>query len=169
MPVAISVFLILIITGVIYFLNKILLARLGSLQAFKVCPICAGVAATWILILIGVYTGILEASEWLIFALISMGGSVVGIAFQFQKRFNWAGEKGLIFKTLIILAGFPLAYLAINNISVAAILVEIALLAILAYILFIKNNFGVNRREISADLREKEISELEKKLENCCD
>ena len=131
---------------------------------FKVCPICAGVSFTWFLISIGIYNGFLEAADWTMLLAMLMGGTVVGIAYQAEKTFRWAKENSVLSKTLIILVGLPLVYLAIENLALSTIFTEAVLMAFLVYLFFIKKR--VDNRSHSND--GKTISDLEKQLEECC-
>lgn len=156
MPLILSIISIAVITGALYLFNKTL--------PFKVCPICAGVSVTWFLISIGIYNGFLEAADWIMLLTMLMGGTVVGIAYQAEKTFRWAKENNVLSKTLIILVGFPLAYLAIENLALSTIFTETVLMAILVYFFFIKK-----REDSSSHPKDGErISDLEKQLEECC-
>jgi len=96
---------ILVITTLVWFLNKVL--------SRKVCPICAGVAGTWIWMLIGILTNQLSVISYQLLVGILMGGSVVGIAYQLEKRLS-AGSAGwrtpLLWKILFIPIGFAAVY-----------------------------------------------------------
>ena len=156
MPLILSIISIVVITSALYLFNKIL--------PFKVCPICAGVSLTWFLISIGIYNGILPAADWTMLLAMLMGGTVVGIAYQAEKTFRWAKENNVLSKTLIILVGLPLAYLAIENLALGTILIEAVLMIILIYFFFIKK-----RGSAPSHLNNgKTISDLEKQLEECC-
>ncbi len=81
--------------------------------------------------------------------LLLMGGSVVGIAYQIGKR-----------KPLVIGAGMILAFLVARNLSFNVLILEILVLAVIGYFLFLKPD---------TDGREKRPkSELEEKLKDCC-
>ena len=156
MPLLIVIVSIAALTLVLYLFNKIL--------PFRVCPICAGVSLTWFLISIGIYKGILPAADWIMLLTMLMGGTVVGIAYQAEKTFRWAKENNVLSKTLIILVGLPLAYLAIENLALGTILIEAVLMIILIYFFFIKK-----RGSAPSHLNNgKTISDLEKQLEECC-
>src|SRR3989344_2309817 len=96
---------ILVITTLVWFLNKVL--------SRKVCPICAGVAGTWIWMLIGILTNQLSVISYQLLVGILMGGSVVGIAYQLEKRLS-AGSAGWrappLWQILFFSIGFAAVY-----------------------------------------------------------
>src|SRR3989338_9235117 len=114
MLIAITAISILAITGFIWLLNRILSARLRSRWVFKVCSICVGVSGTWLWMLAAKLLGY-EID--LIVPAVLMGGSVVGITNQIEKRFSLATASAgtlLLWKTLFIPAGFIAAYSIIS-------------------------------------------------------
>ena len=89
-----------------------------------------------------------------------MGGTVVGIAFQGEKKFKWA--KNLFYwKAPVIIVGFIIAYLLLINISWTTFIIELVLLGFLTYFLFLQPIAGKSPQGES-------VSELEEKLEDCC-
>lgn len=89
-----------------------------------------------------------------------MGGTVVGIAFQGEKTFTWARKNIFYWKAAVIILGMPVAYFLFINISPSIVLVELLVMAIIAYFLFLKSKKG--------DADTEGISELEEKMKNCC-
>jgi len=89
-----------------------ILAIAGAAWAAKkwlrvpLCPICLGVGGTWLWMLIGRSLGYSVDAAML---SILLGGSVVGIAFQVERRLP-QGRSPLLWKTLFIPAGFAAAY-----------------------------------------------------------
>ena len=75
-----------LIAGIAWFLNRILLLRFNSGRAFKICPVCAGFAGTWLWMLIGMLLGLIPTSDFQLPTAFLMGGSVVGIAYQIGKN-----------------------------------------------------------------------------------
>jgi len=73
----IAILSILIITLVVWFVNKLL--------PFKICPICAGVMLTWLSLFFGMYFGLLSVSHYEIPTAILMGASIGGIVTEFKK------------------------------------------------------------------------------------
>ncbi len=138
---------ILIITGFVWLANKI--------WPFQICPICAGVAGTWLWLLAANFLG--YGIDLVIPALL-MGGSVVGIAYQIEK---WLppNRSPLLLKTLFIPAGFIAAYSILTE-WWSVVFVSIALLVIIAFTFLYprKNRNG----------REEAVKELEDKMKNCC-
>jgi len=129
----------------------------------KICPICAGVSLTWLLILAGLNLGLLVAGGWLLIAAIAMGGTVVGIAYQGEKRFKWATDNAMKFKTLVILIGFVLAYLALSFISWTIFWAAFAILGLVAYVYFVMPDGTKKGVKDTA-----KIGGIEEKLKDCC-
>lgn len=126
----------------------------------KICPVCVVVSLTWFLISAGIVVGLLETENWKLIIAIAMGGTVVGIAFQAEKRFDWHSP---VIKLLIIVIGFILAYLAVGNINLWTLAVEVIIILILGYLFFV---FKVVSGANAAD--PKKLKELEEKMKDCC-
>ena len=128
--------------------------------SFRLCPICAGVAGTWIWILIGIWVGWLDVESWQLTVALAMGGSVVGIAYQLEK--NMRPRKILAWKILFIPIGFALAYYLIYFSAVYVISLSVIILFLI--FIFIDwpviNNENVNKQD--------QVSEIEEKMKNCC-
>ena len=155
LEIFITILAILAITIVIWIFNKI--------SPYKVCPICAGVSGTWFFILIAIYLGWLSREPWIIIAAIAMGGSVVGIAYQGEKKYPWAAKNIFIFKVPVITVGLILVYWAIQNISLTAIIIEVIMLAMVFYFYFILPDVTAQSIKDS-----KKVEELEDKMKSCC-
>ncbi len=149
-------FLLIIITAAVW--------TLGKLLPFQICPICAGVSASWLLLTALILAGYLDADKFLAPILLLMGGSVVGIAYQGEKSLAWAGRYPFLWKITVIILGMPLAFWAAQGISSAMLLGEILLLSALAYLFFIKPA----GKAASAGEASDKIQDLEDKLKNCC-
>lgn len=168
---AITAISILVITGLVSVLNRVPLLRRGSGQAlrsrlqrdlgqaFKVCPICAGVSVTWLWMLAGLYAGWLIAEGWRIAAAMAMGGSVVGIAYQIEKRLP-PGRSPLLWKTFFIPAGFIAAY-SLVSLWFVGFAVTSAFLVMFAW------GFLREPQRRAAQGRHA-VEELENKMKNCC-
>lgn len=153
MPIIIAVLLAIILA---------LIFRLGNgILKIKICPICAGVSSTWLILTAGILLGVLSATNYLLPITIMMGGSVVGISYQAEKRFAWA--SALSGKVLVVAPGFMLVYLFILNMSWPTLVVELMALLILAYLFFLRIPEGDKKTPAST-----EVQELEKKMEECC-
>lgn len=140
MWIIISATSILVIATITRLANKAL--------PFKICSICAGVSGTWAWLLAGRWLG--YPIDVVVLGLL-MGGSVVGIAYQVEKR-RW--------KTLFIPLGFIAAYSLIFSWWTAFGLM--ILLLSLLFLVFVKKPRGFSRKD------EKEIAELEEKMKKCC-
>ncbi len=78
----------------------------GRNLPFSICPICVGIAGTWLWMLTARYTGF----DFDISVLaILVGGSVVGIGDQLEKHLP-QGRSPLLWKTLFFPVGFAAAY-----------------------------------------------------------
>lgn len=158
MEIIIATTSILLITGLVWLINKLPLLRLRSGQAFRICPICAGVSSTWIWILAGIYGGYLAIDPWMPIAAIAMGGSVVGIAYQTEKLLP-SGRSPLLWKTLFIPAGYAAVY-GLTSFRWIIFLPAAAILIVLAAVFFLPKRGKTSDSE--------KIAELEKKMEECC-
>lgn len=126
----------------------------------KICPVCAVVSFTWLLISAGIMAGLLESENWKLIMAIAMGGTAVGIAFQAEKRFGW---RSPMIKFIIIVIGFVLAYLAVGNINAWTLAAEAIIILALGYLFFV---FKTGDSANVAD--QKKLKELEEKMKNCC-
>lgn len=150
-PIIIATISIFIITGVFWLFNKF--------SPIQVCPICAGVSGTWLLILAGLFLGILIHGGWVLIVAMGMGGSVVGIAYQLEKKMP-KYKSTLLWKTLFI----PIGFIAVYSLFVTQwiiFVISIIFMIILAWLF--------TRKKISHPEKEKEvISKLENKMKDCC-
>ena len=71
-----------------------------------VCPICMGVGGTWLWMLVARYLGLAFDTSML---PVRLGGSVVGVAYQLEKRLS-EGRSALLWKSLFIPFGLAAAY-----------------------------------------------------------
>lgn len=132
----------------------------NRLTGFKICIICAGVSLSWLTLTALILGGLVSSSLFLTPIAILMGGTVVGIAFQGEKKFKWA-QNLFYWKAPVTIIGFSIAYLLLANMSWAAFTIELVLLGILAYVFF-------PQPAIALPQTKRNISEVEKKLEDCC-
>ncbi|RJQ13465.1 hypothetical protein C4553_03735 [Candidatus Parcubacteria bacterium] len=159
MNVILTTLSILIITFIVWLTNKA--------TAFKICPVCAGVSGTWVLLTAGSLLGIVGKNEFSLLTALLMGGTVVGIAYQSEKSWHWANSNPLLWKILFILPGIILTYILLLNMGWKALILEIALLAVALYLIFIRPTTLINK-ELNASKDLQRIEELKKKLKNCC-
>lgn len=148
-PILVSVTLVLFVSLIVWLINKI-----GSL---KICPFCAGVSLAWLGLTAATILGIVSGQYLQPIALL-MGGTVVGIVYQGEKRFNWS----LRWKLLILVIGFIVAYFLLSSVGWPAFFVETIMLAILTYLFFLRSDASRG----SGD--SERVQELEKKMEECC-
>ena|SRR3989344_8554364 len=119
------------------------------MTGIKICPFCAGIAATWIWMLASFYLG--YRIDQTILAML-MGGSVVGISYTLEKY----GESSLIARTIFIAAGFEAVY-SLLNAERLWFLISILIAISVAGKHFLKGGAHSGR-----------AAELEAKMKNCC-
>ena len=122
----------------------------------RVCPICAGVSATWLWMVIAYYLGV---SIDPIIPAILMGGSIVGIAYQGEKRLL-QNRLALLWKTLFIPIGFIAVYSLIGE-RWLWFGVTMAILIALALVF-------IRKSPRTAVHENPTVEELEKKMKDCC-
>lgn len=123
--------------------------------ALPVCPICAGVAGTWLWMLAARALGVtIDAT---VLALL-LGATVAGAAYQLEQRLP-AGRSPLAWKAVFVPVGFVAAYgLLVPNWIVAG--AGIAALCVVTWL------FLVPPRNAARD--EGAIEALEKQMKRCC-
>ncbi|QQG42291.1 MAG: hypothetical protein HYW15_02115 [Candidatus Giovannonibacteria bacterium] len=117
----------------------------------RICPICSAVAGTWLALTALVLAGYLPSETFLPLIALLMGGTVVGIAYQFEKQ-----------KPMIIAVGMLLAFLAVRNMTFPVFLLELVVVAGLAYFLFFR------KIETAEPQNTKARELLEEKMKQCC-
>ena len=88
-----------------------------------------------------------------------MGGSVVGAAYQLEKKLP-AGKSSLLWKVLFIPAGFIAAH-ALTTLQWTVFAITIIALGALAF-------FFLRSAPISREKSNTTVEELEDKMKNCC-
>lgn len=159
MTILIVVIIILALTGGAAFLNRF--------TPFRICPLCAGVSGTWLILNALMLNGILSATDYLLPNAILMGGTVVGIGYQGEKRFPILGKHLMWFRVPTTVVGLIAAYAAVRYMSWGTFIAEIAVLAVIMYMYFLlppgdKKTFG------SVSEAGKHLAELEEKMKDCC-
>jgi len=138
---------ILAITGLAWLAGRVL--------PFTVCPVCVGVAGTWLWMLAARFAGFAVDASML---AILLGGSVVGIVYQLEKHLP-QGRSPLLWKTLCLPIGFVAAYgVAVPHWSLLAIVV--------AALLLLTAVFFVPRRHSEKDSAA--VEKLERAMKKCC-
>jgi hypothetical protein len=149
MLITLAVISILTIAALVWVANRFL--------PFTVCPICAGSFLTWAGLLGAHFAGY---PVDLIVPAILMGGSVVGIAYQLEKKFNGPSPGArMLWKMFFMTTGFIAAYAILKEQWMAVLFAGIMLVAMSARFAFPR------RTEI---LRGEAIGILEKNMEDCC-
>lgn len=147
-------------TAIISILTITLIAwAVGKTTPIKICPICAGVAGTWIWLIAARFMGCAVPIE---IPAILMGGSVVGIAYQLEKKIVFAPSRWrtpLVWKASFIVLGFTTVYTALN--SNWLIFGAAAILALTDAALFLALT---KARSANTDT----VKALEDKMKDCC-
>lgn len=133
-------------------------ATLKRLFGWMICPLCAGVAGTWVWILAGMYGALLPREEWQLLSAILMGGSTVGIIYQLERR---RGEPlSARVKVALFLLGFIAAY---------GLLTEAWVVAAPGAALFAASALFLMKKPASPPKDEYEkLKELEERMKQCC-
>lgn len=119
------------------------------------CPICTGVAGTWLWMIVARHLGFAVDASML---PILLGGSVVGVAYQLERRLASA-RSPLLWKTLFIPAGFAAAYaVAVAHWALLAMALVVLLLLTACFLL----PRGGAKTSSTA------VKTLESKMKNCC-
>lgn len=145
--------LALVIALVVYSLNRIM--------SFRVCAVCAGISGSWLLATLGILAGLISIKEYGSAILMLMGATVVGIAYQGEKAFDFAKKSIWFWKIPSIIVGLALFYWLFMNIGWTSFLIEAALLSFLAFVFFVRK--GGPRKKLSGG-----IKDLERRLKDCC-
>jgi len=133
----------------------------------NICPICVAVSLLWLGLSAGVAWGYLAPSVYLIPIALLIGGTVVGIAYLGEKKCRWAAQHQLLWKTLVIAGGMPLAYLLIINLNKFIVVVELVTLIKIAYFFFIKQSETTSGSK-DLPIGQAGISKIEEQMEQCC-
>ena len=145
--VAIAVVSIFVLAGLAWFAGKALHASF--------CPICLGVGGTWLWMLAARFAGFPIDATML---AVLLGASVVGIAAQLETRLP-RGCSPLLWKTLVLPAGFAAAYGLVAERWIVAATAALALVLLAAL-------FLLPRRLTGTD--EAIIKKLEQEMKKCC-
>src|SRR3989344_983613 len=150
--IIITVTSIVLIALVAYAANRIL-----SFKTFKICPLCAGVSGTWLWILAASALGYWPLEEYQLMLAAMMGGSVVGIAYQIEKRMP--ESFGMFHKLTQVVLGFIGIYFLVQLrwLEVAIFIVLGAVPAAIAW-------FAA--KKIHRD--SPKVAALEKEMNKCC-
>ncbi|MCL5795126.1 MAG: hypothetical protein M1338_02110 [Patescibacteria group bacterium] len=149
----------IIITVISIFTLSFLVWLANRFLPFKICPICAGVSGTWIWLIIGYFLGY---QINLIIPAILMGGSVVGLAYQLEKKLpaeSTSWHESLLWKTLFIPAGFVLTYSILTKEWLISSVVIVFLLGI-SFLFLSSSSKSDSNKEI--------IKKLKQKMDKCC-
>lgn len=144
---------ILALACLVWLANKVL--------PFQICPVCAAVSGTWFWLTAASLYGLVPAATYQPFIFLLMGGTVVGVAYQGERSFALARRWPLTWKIFVVSIGFPAAFWAAEWANPAMLAIEAVVLAILAYLFFLRRPEAIRAEDSKA-------RELEDKLKNCC-
>ena len=119
-----------------------------------ICPICAGVAGTWLWMVIARALG--HAVDVTMLSIL-LGASVAGIAYQIAKQLP-QGRSSLLWKTLFVPAGLVAAY------ALAA--AQWTLLAVAGGALVLLTAFFLRPPSVSDE--SETVEALKEKMRECC-
>lgn len=153
-----AIILILIITGLVWLLNRVL--------PFKICPVCAGVSGTWLILTALILGGIIPTSDFLLPTSILMSGTVVGIAYQGEKSLKWAAKNQIVWKLIVLAFGFSAVWWVVQHLSWATFVGELAMLSVVVYLFFIRRGSTAPHAPHPND--PSNVQKIEKGLEDCC-
>ena len=120
-----------------------------------VCPICAGVAGTWLWMIVGRSLGYAIDPGML---AILLGASVAGVAYQVEKRLP-PGRSPILWKMLFIPIGLIAAYALAASLWALLAPVAIALALLTAFFLI---PGGTAHAESEA------VGALKERMRQCC-
>ncbi len=138
---------ILAITGLAWLAGKVL--------PFSICPICVGIAGTWLWMLTGQLAGFAVDATML---AILMGGSVVGIGYQLEKHLP-PGRAQLLWKTLFLTTGFTAVY-GVATAHWDLMASAIVALVLLTAVFFIPRRQPENNNAV--------VEKLKEDMKKCC-
>lgn len=153
MAIFTTIGLVVLFASVAFLVKRVWLSSL--------CPICLGVSLTWLTLTALILSGVLLASHFLLPVSILIGGTVVGIIYQGEKKFK--AMHSFLPRTITLIVGLTLAYIFLENISWLAVIAAIIILTPLAYLFFLSQPQASASRSVPATLRE-----LEDKMKDCC-
>ncbi|MBI2751913.1 MAG: hypothetical protein HYX46_00110 [Betaproteobacteria bacterium] len=127
----------------------------GKEMRVSVCPICFGVAGTWLWMVGARFAGFAIDPTML---AILLGASVVGIAYQLEPRLP-EGRSQLLWKALVLPIGFVAAYGLVAERWGVAGAAALALALVAAF-------FLLPRRPVRTD--EAVVKKLQEQMKKCC-
>ena len=164
--------MVIIITILVLFAIALAVWLLNKLARVQICPVCAAVSGTWLLLSAGILFGYISKTDFLPIILLLMGGTIVGIAYQGEKSVAWATRNPLWWKLIVITTGVAISFWATKNLDSRVLLLETAALVVLVYLFFFS---GIGKKpsleNAGRPLVEKnsgKIKAIEEKLKNCC-
>lgn len=153
---------------ILYFLFAFLSGSIKKLIGKKICAICAAVSLTWLSLLILWLAGF--NIDPLVIAVL-MGQSIVGIMYQTEEYFEQKKlKKFWLVRILIITLGTLSVYLLLKKIWFSFLVVVLIslVLALILWLVILKGKGKKEKIEKTNKAFGNAVSDLEKKLEDCC-
>ena len=152
-PLLVSSILIVGFTALTYLFNRI--------THWKICFVCAGVSLTWLTLTALMLVGLLPTTFYLLPTAILMGGTVVGVVYQGEKKFKVM--RSFTPKMVVLITGFVSTYLLLTNMNWLTLIAATLTLIPLGYLFFLR------LPQATTDLGSSEAAkELEDKMKDCC-
>jgi len=127
----------------------------GRMLQVRCCPICLGVGGTWLWMIVG---RALDYPADVPMLSMLLGGSVVGIAYQVEKRLP-QGRSPLLWKMLFVPVGFVAAYALATPQWALFGVTSVGLVLLTAFFLRAPGAVGQASEAVDA---------LQKKMRECC-
>lgn len=140
------------------FASIFLLVKRAGLSS--ICPMCLGVSLAWLVLMALMLLGYVSNDYFLPTALL-MGGTVVGVVYQGEKKFKVM--RSFAPKMVVLIIGFVLAHLLLTNMNWLTLIAATFILIPLGYLFFLKSPQATAGTENSETIRD-----LEDKMKECC-
>ncbi|MDP3991531.1 MAG: hypothetical protein Q8P66_01335 [Candidatus Colwellbacteria bacterium] len=150
--------ILITIALVALFASVFLLVKKAWLSS--ICPICLGVSLTWLALTVLMLLGYASNDYFLPTALL-MGGTVVGIVYQGEKKFKVM--RSFTPKMAVLIIGLILAYLLLTNVNWLTLIEAALILTPLGYLFFLRSPQATAEEENSET-----VKDLEDKMKECC-
>ncbi len=147
MIILITIISIIAMTGIAWTINKLLNTN--------VCPICAGVASTWLWMLALRTAG--YAIDPITIAIL-MGGSIVGISYKLEKYIE-NPDRALLWQAIFIPTGFAAVY---------SIIVESWNLFFGLFVILLGTSMATQWKTKLPKNKNGTTQDLEDKMKHCC-
>ena len=146
------------VTFVVVFASIFFLVKRVGLSS--ICPMCLGVSLTWLVLMVLMLLGY-ASNDYFLPTVLLMGGTVVGVVYQGEKKFKVM--RSFTPKMVVLITGFVSTYLLLTNMNWLTLIAAALILIPLGYLFFLRSpqaTAGVENPET--------IRDLEDKMKECC-